>query len=310
MNPKISISDYLNLVRWKNLLMILLTQFIVYFLVIQPIIESQNKVGYSFLVFISIAIATVLTAAAGYLINNIQDVDTDRLNNKNNYSINLNDHRNYFLTIYYVLNTLTLFIAIYPLFVCKDLLGFIIFPVSMVLLYFYTKRYKSSLLTGNIIVSLLTALSIIQVVLFERNIVNELPIHLVKVILVYAIFAFLVSMIREIVKDIEDIEGDFQTGIITVATKLGVVLAKKIAIYIGGMVILLIVLFMNQFVLQVQHSLFLIICQLILIIIGGICIYQIFISKTKNDFHKSSNYLKIWMFIGILSMCLIPLYYN
>ena len=303
------IFDFFNLIRWKNLLMIVITQFIINYLVIQPVLLNyQIGKGHTTGVFFAILFSTIFIAAAGYLLNNLIDIKTDKINNKNQFSIDLYFNQHILMNLYHSLNIVALLIGIYPLIYCKDLLSYSLFPFAIVLLYYYSKYFKSTVLVGNFMVSLLTSLAILIGLFFERNLINEFPIKLKIIIYSYALFAFLVSMIREIVKDIEDMEGDFINEIITLSTQYGLVIAKKIALAFNWVTIIIILVFLSPLIISTDRTIILYIIQGTLIILGFISSYYIYISQISSDFKQVSKLLKLWMLVGILSMTLIPFY--
>ena len=124
-----------------------------------------------------------------------------------------------------------------------------IFVVVSALLYIYSSQLKGILLVGNIIVSALVMFSLLVVLLFDLYPViteNLLPVHLKvsKVVLHYSLFAFSVNLIREIVKDVQDVNGDLKGGINTLAIALGRKRAVNISIALAVMLIVGLILYM------------------------------------------------------------------
>ena len=176
---------------------------------------------------------------------------------------------------------------------------------------------KRSFLLGNLQVSLLTALSIFNIALFDIipngiNIDNgELMIF--KIILCYTAFSFITTLIREIIKDLEDMEGDKKIQAKTLAITCGIKKTKVIAYYFTILTFLGISYFQylqysiitSEFEYEISiwgvnntaifYTLFL---QLLFLFLG----FKIYISKLKNDFHFISQLCKFIMIIGILSI--------
>jgi 4-hydroxybenzoate polyprenyltransferase len=306
METRISIGDFFKLIRWKNLLMIFLTQFIVKYLVID-LIRLDDSIGHgnSPLVFLCLSLSTILIASSGYLLNNIVDIKTDIINNKMD-SITIIKDSNALLKIYYAFNLLALFLSTIPTLFSENFINYLIFPFTILLLFIYSKYLKSTVLLGNILVSILSALSIILIPLFESTHVDYVSLDVFNVILIYSIFAFLVSMMREIVKDIEDIEGDFSTGLVTLPIRYGKEIAKKIALLFGVGTLLVIAYFLYPKRYDEAGFYYVLSIGIVLFSLGIISMLFIYKAQSKKDYSRSSLFLKIWMLVGILSMCFIP----
>ena len=123
-----------------------------------------------------------------------------------------------------------------------------------------------------------------------------------KILLDYAIFAFIINFIREITKDIEDIDGDYKSGMHTLPIVIGRERASKVLIVLSFIPLLAVIYYLNNNLykqpIAVVYYLIFIIAPLIYLII------LIFNAKTKKDFHAISNLLKIVMLFGMLSILL------
>ncbi len=138
--------NYCRLFRCKNLLIVVLTQLLVY----KCLILNNSKLSYFETEFIFLMIATVLITAAGYLINDFYDVETDKINKPDKNIVNKNIGTKTVLIVYALLNAISLYIG----FKISIQLG-LIFLSAIILLLFYSAYFKSVVLTGNIIVSML-----------------------------------------------------------------------------------------------------------------------------------------------------------
>ena len=190
------------------------------------------------------------------------------------------------------------------------LIGFLFFPV--VLLFFYSFYIKKIAVIGNIIISFCTSWLFVLVFTFEKTsfvydsfwqaiigIFNE--IYLAILLIYYSVFAFTTTFIREIIKDIEDINGDFNAGMKTLPILLGIKRSRNIAIFCSLILFAILLLILKD--LYVEDEFLLSIYTLLLIIIPlGNFIYQLWNFETKREFSYASNYLKFIMLIGILSM--------
>jgi len=179
------------------------------------------------------------------------------------------------------------------------------------LLFIYSISLKKKLLAGNILISLLTAWTVLVVTWCEaRFFFNPADVNirkLIRVTFLYAGFAFITSLIREAVKDMEDIEGDRRYGCRTMPISWGIH-ASKIYTGIWLTTIILILFLLLIYMLQL-HWWFAAIYCLVLIIIPLINIFQkLYKAQTPQDFHKLSSMIKLAMLTGILSMIFFRIY--
>ncbi len=306
-------TTFFKLIRLPNLLIVILTQCLTYFCVIKPFVESGGiSLSLGFSEFILIVIMSVLITEAGYIINDYYDQDIDSINKPGFNTFNkLN--RALLLLSFAVFNLTGIFIGFYLAEQTDTLLmGWFILCIVFIL-WLYSARYKRQLLTGNILVSLLSAFVVVIVWLFEffffrteyGNSIEqrEMIIAINEIILFYASFAFIVSLIREIVKDIEDREGDAEYDCKTLPVVVGVKNSKLVICLLLSAVVL------SLLYLQYWHYegykllswYFVIAVQLPLIFL----IYRIIIAESKNNFKYISAFLKIIMLFGIVSMILL-----
>ncbi len=300
------VKELFSLLRWKNLLMILATQLLVKYLVLNQTIIAKLYCSNDQVSFICITFATILIAAAAYLFNNIVDIQTDRINQKNTAIHSFLNPPKKAMFVYYILNIMALMLAFYGCYRLENLYKLVLFPIAILLLYLYNKNFKSTILLGNSIVSMLTMLSIIMVPYFEKDFYSFGQNIYYALIFMYGIFAFLVSMMREIIKDIEDMEGDHQSGITTLPTQFGILISKKITVSIGLITLFLLLVFLHPFILSIPYNKYIIITQILLLSAGLFTLYKVVHAEEKDDFTHCSAYIKYWMLIGICSMCFIP----
>lgn len=292
---------YWQWVRGKNLLMIALTQWIIVWVTKQ---SGCDISALSLITLACISISTIGIAAAGYLYNNIIDIETDRTNNKVVIHHIHEERISYLKKGSYAVAIASHIPVLFMLYSTENRSALLIFPIASALLFFYSKYIKSTLLAGNLLIALLTVMSmhvIVQYLVYRcENSIMFLFIY------AYMFFAFMCSVLREIVKDIEDVEGDLAHDIITLPGKFGIQFAKKISIYLNLFILFLLVftgigLFINK-----QFGILIQLVTVLLTILGSIVLFVLYKSKTKSDFSGCSNWIKLWMLIGILSMLTIP----
>lgn len=300
---------YLKLIRYQNLLMLAFMQllFRYSFLKQQDIPLALADWQYGLLV-----LSTVLLAAAGYVINNIFDVASDTINKPNDVVIGKGISEAQAYNIYFGLNITGVAIGFYLSNVIMRPGFATIFILIASLLYFYSTTLKQIMLLGNFVVAFLLALSVIIIGVFDifpaTNTDNQAQMaSLFSILIDYALFAFMINFIREIVKDIEDVNGDYNQGMNTLPIAIGISRAAKIAVVFAVIAFLLCLLYTNIYFFQ--NNLFMATFYSFAFVLAPLLyfIVKIVSAKSKKDFHHLSTILKLILFFGILSILIITL---
>lgn len=298
---------FFKLIRYKNLVLLALMQLIFRygFLKQQNIWLSLSDFQYALLV-----LATVLLAAGGYVINDIFDQDTDAENKPNKLIVGkfISEANAYY--IYAGLTISGVGIGMYLSNIIQKP-GFIaLFILVAALLYFYATTLKQIALVGNIVVAFLLSFSILIIAFFDLFPAtyegNQRMMSLMFTLLKdYAIFAFLINFVREIVKDMEDIEGDNNQGMKTLPILIGLQKTKLIvvALLITSTLILLFYLNKNLFSSNLYYSIVYALTFIIAPLIYSII--KLTSANTKVEFGHVSKVLKLIIFFGILSIAII-----
>ncbi len=293
---------FFKLIRWKNILLLIYVQLLLKLLLF-PSFKIDTNLNY--FQFSSI----VLIASAGYIINGIFDVKTDTINKPKKVIITKQITIEKAKQWYLMVNTLGIFTGIIlSLNIQKPTFSFL-FIFASLLLYYYSKKYKPKPLIGNLIVSFLIAFSIIILYLFELSETTQSNSQeLVKnIILSIALFSFFINLIREIVKDIEDINGDYNLNMRTLPIVIGVKRTKYLAAILCvipiSLLLFVLVKYTAEFRFTILYLLFFVLLPLLYVAL------KLRIAKTKKDFYKLSAILKIIMFLGINSIILISINY-
>jgi len=299
--------SFLKLIRFQNLIMLAIMQLIFHygFLKMQALPLALNDWQYLILV-----LSTVCIAAGGYLINNIFDRATDEINKPGDVVVDKGIPEAMAYNIYMVLNIIGVGAGFY----LSNLIGkpgfALLFIVISGTLYLYASGLKQTLLIGNIIIALLLSISIITVGIFDLLPMitpqNQAGMGLLfEILLDYAVFAFIINFIREIVKDLEDVKGDYNQGMNTLPIALGVDRTVRIVFGLSFIPIGLIIyyinehLFSNDLYYATAYGLALILAPLLYFTI------KIFSAKKQKEFNHLSTVLKIVIFFGILSIAVI-----
>ncbi|WP_092206871.1 geranylgeranylglycerol-phosphate geranylgeranyltransferase [Bizionia echini] len=294
--------NILLLIRWKNLFMIALMQLLIKYALLEPFGVAITLNGFGFFLLI---LATVSLAAGGNIINDIFDQDTDTVNKPKKVIVGKSLSEKTAYSLFIGFNVLGVLIGFY----LSHLVGrsgfFALFVVVSGLLYLYASYLKQIILIGNIVISVLVALSIIMVGLFEllpaitpQN--QETQLTFFKIILDYALFAFCINFIREMVKDIEDIDGDYKAGMNTLPIAIGRSRATQVTLALTfiplAAVIYYVVTYLYHNLWIASYFLLFVVAPLIYVII------RLFQAKLKADYHIISNLLKLIMLFGMLSL--------
>ena len=304
-----SIIAFFKLIRWPNLVFIVLTQFIFRFFIL-PYVYKNAHPGYESIkldntLFLLLVLASVCIAAAGYIINDYFDVNIDQINKAGKVIVGNFIRKRSAILLHALLSLIGFGISIY---VGKHLRNYYI-PffnlVSILALVFYSTTFKKRLLIGNIIISLLTAWVIVVLALAEfrfrissRDIVWQ---QLIKITIIYSGFAFIISLIREVIKDMEDLRGDIRYGCTTMPIVWGLQVSK---VFVAVWIIVLAVsvtaiqfyALQMGFLLSGIYSLLFIVAPLIWVI------RHLYTAQTPRQFHRLSRVVKLIMLAGILSM--------
>ncbi|MGZ0016985.1 geranylgeranylglycerol-phosphate geranylgeranyltransferase [Yeosuana sp. AK3] len=297
---------FLNLIRWKNLFMIALVQCLIKYALFLPFGVSTALNSFQYFLLI---LSTICIAAAGYVINDIYDVETDLINKPEKVVIGNVISEKVAYNLYITLNVIGVFIGFYISYAIGKNEFFAIFVVISALLYVYASYLKQTFLMGNIIISILVALSVLIVGIFElipamTNQNQGIQLAFFKILFEYALFAFMINLIREIAKDLEDFDGDYKTGMQTLPIVIGRKRATTILFVTSLMPLIAVVYYVNNTLYKQPVAL---IYYLIFIMAPLIYLCILIVNaKTKKDFRTISKVLKFVMLLGMLSILIYP----
>lgn len=300
--PAQNMISFLKLTRPVNLLLIILVQGIIKYGLLETldVQVSLDNFRFRLLVF-----ATVCIAAAGNVINDIFDVNIDRINKPQQVIVGRRITEKSAYNFYIILNILGVGVGFY----LSNLLDHpglaAVFIVISALLYVYATQLKSMLLLGNILISLLVASSLLILILFDifpaiDTELKESQVLSSQAILMYAGFAFFINFIREIVKDLQDIDGDKNGGRKTLPIVLGRRRTVNV-VFVLGVIALLCVLLYTYFVLYNYQK---VVLYFVFLVAAPILFFCIKAWNAENDKHFAvlSIILKVVMLTGICSI--------
>ena len=304
-----TLSSYFRLIRFPNILMVVLTMYLMRWAVIKPLLESngfQLRLGEG--AFILLVLATVFITAAGYVINDYHDVRADRINKPDDVVVDYFITRRTAMGLHLVLNSVgaVMGIAASLFFNVPWLIP--IFVFTPFFLWGYSVRLKHKAILGNLIVAVLTGMVPLMVVLFEypllsryyKAFIDEFP-HGFWILLfwvgTFAFFAFITTLIREILKDAEDLEGDRVVGSRTLPLLRGQVWTRRIVIALAlatlGVLIYIFLSYLFDWISLVYFTLFLATPIILLI-------WKTHRARSKDDYHSLSRLTKVIMLFGLL----------
>ena len=293
--------SFLHLIRYKNLLMVFLSMFLTKYFLIESFISTPLL---SDIDFIILTTSILLITMGGYLINDIYDIESDKINKPGKVYISTIISIKSGLFLYFLTSITGLILGFY-LSINKNLnhlSGF--FIVTVILLFIYTKNLKKLPLIGNIIVALLVSLPIFLVYEFDHSMISIKDIFdnlfLSIIIFFYLLFAFLTTLIREIIKDLQDIKGDNKFKLKTLPIMIGNKRTINFVVFLSFLLQLLLLLvlidsFKNDYYLILIFS-------ITLSLLVAYLIYKLRVPFKNNPYQLLSSLMKIIMLVGVLSM--------
>ncbi len=305
---------WLRLIRWQNLLIVFLTQLLAWVCVIIPMRQySEVPLLLDGANFILIAVSTILIAAAGYIINDYFDIKIDIINRPDKVILEKRIPLKMAIVAHTILNIIALLLAAVVARRAGHYSWLSLQLGCTLLLWFYSTHFKRQFMSGNVAVALLTALTIIVLMLYETGIhfylyepyflatVKGVIPNPVWVLGVYTYFAFMLTWMREIVKDMEDFKGDAQEGCITMPIKWG--LQRSVRFTQGLGVLAIIPLIAGGIKLCKAQWWYLGFYTLIALAIPiSAWIVNLQTKATSQHYHNASRWIKIIMVLGVGSL--------
>jgi 4-hydroxybenzoate polyprenyltransferase len=310
---------FFNLIRWQNLLIVMLTMMLMRYAVLRPVIsrigvillggtgeEVPMIIQSSLIDFILLVAATVFLTAGGYVINDYFDIKTDLIN-KGKVIVGTRIPRRQAMMWHNLFNIAGVSIGFYISWKAGYLWLGTMFLVVSGLLYFYSASYKRQFLIGNLVVATLVAIVPLLVVIYEWPAlyryysVNAVTLPDFNFIIYwvggFAVFAFLTTLTREIIKDIEDFEGDIAYGRNTVPVVVGILAAKIISI---SLVVITIALLYLVWYLFINDTITLVYLSVAIVLPLAWVIFKVVTSSNRKQLHNASSIMKVVMLTGIL----------
>ncbi|MCG9971773.1 geranylgeranylglycerol-phosphate geranylgeranyltransferase [Christiangramia crocea] len=297
--------SFLKLIRAGNLVFIALTMYLIKYGLFEPfgVAVTLNLLGFSLLV-----LAVECIAASGYVINDIFDIKADLKNKPERTIINSKISEKTAYRLFFILNIVGVGLGFY----LSNMIGrpgfsaFFIFGSAI--LYLYNSQFQQTILVGNILVSIIVGLIPVGVGLYDllpaitdQN--QQTQSVIFSILIDYSVFAFLINLLREIVKDQEDIDGDYNAGYKTLPIVLGKKRTNRVLFAIGliplGFLIFYIYKYLFDNIQAVIYTLLLLVGPLLFFLIN------IWTAEKKSEYSRLSLVLKAILFFGLISIGLL-----
>jgi 4-hydroxybenzoate polyprenyltransferase len=274
-----------SVVRGYNILLIVLAQYLTSIFILASE-KSAIAVLLDFYLFI-IIVASSLTIASGYIINNFYDNSKDLINRPEKSMIDRLVSQKTKLNVYFSLNFVTAFIAFFV-----SWRAVVFFSLYIFLIWFYSHKIKKYAIIGNLMAAFLAVLPFFAILLYFKN--------FYQVIFFHAVFLFLLLLIREVIKDLENLKGDFANNYKTIPIIYGEEKAKKTIT-----ILCILTVFPVYFLIEVfdvgYMDIYFYACFIILLSF----LIILWTSSEKTDYFKLHNLLKFLIIAGVFCIVLI-----
>lgn len=256
--------------------------------------------------FLILVFSTILIAAGGNIVNDIKDLETDKINKPEKVWIPNFMRLNNAWLLYFILTFSGLISGILLSIFTKNALHFLGFLIPAILLYLYAVKLKKILFVNNIIISFLISYSILIVIIIAdiplEN-VKQNGISFLEISGFLLFFSFALNWNREIIKDVEDMIGDQAEGVQSIPIKFGIQNTKKmIQILLFVLIGIILAMSFSHWYNQTFFTIYLVFAVLVSLLLF---LKQLHLAQIPKHFEKLSVLLKIIMLIGIFSVFLI-----
>ena len=307
--------NFLKLIRWKNILVIMLTMIAMRQLVIFPVFANYSiNVMFPDWIFYLMMLATVLIAAGGYVINDYFDLKIDRVNKSDKVIVGIEVPRRKAIALHIWLNVVALIVGIVVAVAAHRWWYFFIFLGAFVALWIYSRDLKKCTFWGNLLIAMLSGIVPLLVGMTEYFAVADSisywdisHIRAVKmsmqVIIFFSAFAFIYTLMREIIKDCEDIEGDMENDVRSIPVRIGLKKTNYIICVLAVISVASVCFFWYKYLAQTMFFMYETVPQVYLyaavmiptLIVGIASLF----GTSKRKYSFLSGFVKLIMVLGI-----------
>ncbi len=307
---------FFRLIRYPNLFFIALTQSLFYVCIVVP---SFRHAGLSPLLtsdgLLILIAASITIAAGGYIINDYFDLNIDRVNRPEKLVIGKVIKRRWAILWHLGFSVTGILLSIILSVRIGNALPAIFNFITIILLWFYSTTFKKQLLVGNILISLLTGWVVLVIYVSAGNL-RIYPVaspgfsaltRTYKFAVLYGGFAFIISLVREVIKDMEDMEGDAKYHCKTMPIVWGIP-SSKIFVAVWLIVLIAALVILQLYALQLQWWWSVVYGFIFIVFPLLVILRRLFPATSAEHFHDLSTMVKLVMLTGILSMLFIKWY--
>lgn len=274
-----------SVVRGYNIFIIVIAQYLASIFILAPQMRALDVVldWHLFLIIF----ASSLAIAGGYIINNFYDSEKDLINRPTKSMLDRLVSQSTKLRTYFALNFLAVLIVLPVSFHAT-----LFYSAYIFLLWFYSHKLKKFPIIGNLTASFLAILPFFGILMYFKFFYYAIFIH--------AFFLFLLILIREIIKDMENIKGDFANNYQTIPVRFGEKVAKEV---LTGLVLLtLIPIFLLISIVHIGYMSYYFYLSVVVLVLF---VYQLWKSHSLIEYHRLHLILKILILLGVFSIMLI-----
>lgn len=283
----LKILSLFSVVRGYNILVLVLAQYLTSAFILARDLPLKKVLFDPNLFFLVLATASVV--AAGYIINNFYDSEKDLINRPHKTMLDRFVSQRTKLSVYFILNLAGVFFASYVSFRTV-----VFFSIYIFMIWFYSHRLKKLLFLGNLVASILTITPFFAIFVYYKNFETGIFVH--------AAFLYLIVVMRELVKDLENMKGDLVQGYSTIPVVYGEKLSKKLLFGLALLSLIPTYFLITRFEIGNMHYFFYAAIGLL-----GVFLLILFFSRSKWQYLLLHNLLKFIIVAGIFSILLIDL---
>lgn len=292
---------YLKLIRFQNLVAMALIQYLLRYSLLIPTYGKDQVLGD--LHFALLVLSMLLIAAGGYVINDYFDIQVDTQNHNNEVLVGRSIKRRVALILHIFFTSTGVLLGFYIAYKVRFLALGAIMAIAAYMLWDYSLRLKRRLFVGNFIVAKLSALFVFSLAAFEvlPKYTLESSKHTLILLCVYATFAFICSLMHEIIKDLRGVEGDQKFKIKTLPTVWGTNKTKEFVKWLSVLTAIMVVaVAIYEFKTQIPALVYALVFLIVPLFLLNIWIYK---AHKMLDYERISKLNKFIIFAGIISLC-------
>ncbi len=294
---------WLKWLRIINLLIVALTEYVLYYGFVVPALERSGiRPFFTSELFFLLVLCTLIVTFSGYLINDIVDLEIDRINKPESNNLVRKYGTKSSKTIYWIFVVSGFFVALYIAYFAEMLDRIWMYPLAVVLLYGYAHYFKKTAFLGNLLVALYCAAVVLLMYYIEMRSLQSIEdrSYLIQLFWFYALFAFLTNYLRELIKDAQDMKGDRAGGVKSFPISYGL---SKTYLFIKWLLFLLLALLVGwmlcaPFSLSWFHAVY------VLLFLIFPCVYLWYgLERRPNVNHRRLHLvLKGLIFAGLINL--------